>query len=160
LLLLVVAALVVTSCPAGQQDVKIRDIPAAGSDYSFALLSAPVPDVLVASSRVKIPVRLVNSGRRDWLGATGCEYYLSYHWRHPGGRSLGEMYWGLRTPLPTPVGAGQIIQLEMDLAAPGRPKFYDLAIDIVKIPAGGNTDGAVWLGEQPSGTFRVEVTGR
>lgn len=149
-------ALASLSCPAVLEDVNVEQARPSGIDYSFAVWRIEMPEKLPAGRLVRIHVELINNGRRAWLRDSGDPYFLSFHWKHPGGRI--ERFWGERTPLPTPVGPGEIVAVEMALRTPEVPKYYDITIDIVR-GLGEDRDSVYWFEEHGWRThdLRVEV---
>jgi hypothetical protein len=71
-----------------------------------------------------------NAGSATWRshGAEGVQ--ASFHWLDSLGNPI--VWDGPRTPLPHPVGPGQQVELEFDVAAPRPPGRYRLAFDLVE----------------------------
>lgn len=128
---LAVLAVTTTSCPQTLEDVNVGEASSSGLDYSFVLWRGDFPDKIPAGSTATARVELLNNGLEPWDNATG-PFFLSYHWKHPGGQFDREMFWGARTPLPSPVIPGQIVTVEMVIIAPETPKTYDLVVDVIR----------------------------
>jgi hypothetical protein len=148
------------SCPPAVEDVNVREAIPSGIDYSFVIWRIDLPGKIPAGKTISVPVELLNNGNKPWLD-DGEPYFLSYHWKHPGGQFNREMFWGLRTPIPTPVGAGELIDFEMKIAAPTEAKYYDITIDIVR-GASNVREEVFWFEEGGWKTHdkRIEVTER
>ena len=129
--MLAVLAVITTSCPQTIEDVNVREAASSGLDYSFVIWRSELPEEMPAGATTTAKVEILNNGLQAWDDATG-PFYLSYHWKHPGGQFDREMFWGARTPLPSPVLPGQIVSVEMTIIALGAPKTYDLVIDVVR----------------------------
>jgi len=160
LIALAASALLATSCPSSIEDVNVREAKASGLDYSFVVWRASLPAEMPAGELVGVPVEILNNGRNAWLD-DGEPFFLSYHWKHPGGQFNSSMFWGERTPLPGPVGPGEIVSLEMKILAPAQAKYYDLTIDMVR-GASRVRNEVFWFEEGGWQTFnrRIKVSGQ
>jgi hypothetical protein len=158
--ILIFTAALSISCPPAVEDVNVREAISSGLDYSFALWRVELPDEMTAGATIRVPIELLNNGGKPWFDE-GEPYFLSYHWKHPGGQFNREMFWGERTPIPTPVGTGELIRLEMVIKAPPEPKYYDITIDLVR-GAGTEREEVFWFEEGGCHTFdrRIEVIGQ
>ena len=145
---LTAAALLCTSCPAQIEDVNVAGAVQSDIDYSFVVWRIDLPASIPAGQMLRLPVQILNNGRKAWKGEDA-PYFLSYHWKHPGGQFNSEMFWGARTPLPDAVGQGEIFALELLVTAPADPKYYDLIIDVVR--GDGFERGEVYWFEEGGG---------
>ncbi len=157
---LAATALLATSCPSRVEDVNVREAEASGIDYSFVVWKIELPEEMTAGGEISVPVEILNNGKSAWPD-DGEPFFLSYHWKHPGGQFNREMFWGERTLLPGPVGPGEIVAVEMKIAAPSQAKYYDITIDIVR-GASLEREEVFWFEEGGWPTFnkRMKVSGQ
>ncbi len=155
-----VTTLFAISCPARVDDVNITEAKSSGIDYSFIVWKIDMPESLTAGETALVPVELINNGKKAWGNEVG-PYFLSYHWKHPGGQFDGEMFWGEKTELPTPIGPGEVVSVEMAVKAPQAPKFYVITIDIMRDRETDRQTG-FWFEERGWKTFDmlIEVAAR
>jgi hypothetical protein len=146
---LLAAAVSSLSCPSKMDDVNVREALPGGVDYSFVVWRIDLPEILPAGRELEVPVELINNGLRAWESEPGKRFRLSYHWKHPGGRLVADMFFGEQTPLPAFVFPGEMLKLDMHIKTPETPKFYDIVIDIVRVETGREHDrqSAFWFEE-------------
>jgi hypothetical protein len=83
-----------------------------------------------ASSTTTVPITLGNTSNFTWPAAGANPVTLSYHWINSAGRTV--VWDGLRTKLPADVPAGQLTQLQANLAFPSAAGTYLLRWDLVQ----------------------------
>ena len=132
LLFLALFVLFLTGCPAQIDTINKTDAHPANSNYSFVVWKHEIPEKLPAGMTITVPMTIINNGLKAWESTPDKPYFVSYHWKHPGGRFNAEMFWGLRSPLPEFVGSGELVNIEFQLNVPEVAKYYDLTIDIVQ----------------------------
>jgi hypothetical protein len=100
-------------------------------DALRARLETPEASVAVApGTRVNLPVRVANVGRRGWPGPSEPETVrLAGHLQGDGAALLAPDF--LRAPLPHAVAPGETIELEARFRAPLEPGAYRLKLDMV-----------------------------
>jgi hypothetical protein len=93
-------------------------------------------------------VTVENAGSASWRsdGAGGLQ--LSYHWLDPIGNPI--VWDGIRTPLPTVVGPGSSLTVDVTVQAPRPPGRYRLAFDLVE-------EHRFWLQELGCSPLELEV---
>jgi SAM-dependent methyltransferase len=96
------------------------------------------PSRLAAGHEIQAAITLVNTGWDEWRGDGEHPVRASYHWLRPDGRV--EVFDGVRTALPRPVGPGDSCRLLVTVRAPATPGRYVLAIDLVK-------EGVTWFSQ-------------
>ena len=125
-------------------------------DYSFVIWQIEMPAKLPAGEITEVPVTLINTGNSPWIGTEEKPFFLSYHWKHPGGRFNSDMFWGERTELPRRVGTGQMVTVNMIVKAPEQAKYYDIVIDIVH-GRGRERSAVSWFEETGWRTHNLRV---
>jgi hypothetical protein len=97
---------------------------------SFGANYAIVPVTGTASSRTTVPITLGNTSNFAWPAAGANPVTLSYHWLTTAGKTV--VWDGLRTKLTADVPAGQLTQLQANLAFPSAAGTYLLRWDLVQ----------------------------
>jgi hypothetical protein len=97
---------------------------------SFGANYAIVPVTGTASSTTTVPITLGNTSNFAWPAAGANPVTLSYHWLTTAGKTV--VWDGLRTKLSADVPAGQLTQLQANLAFPSAPGTYLLRWDLVQ----------------------------
>jgi hypothetical protein len=97
---------------------------------SFGANYAILPVAGMASTRTTVPITLGNTSNFTWPAAGPNPVTLSYHWIDSAGQTV--VWDGLRTKLATDVPAGQLAQLQVDLAFPSASDTYTLRWDLVQ----------------------------
>jgi hypothetical protein len=97
---------------------------------SFGANYAILPVSGMAGSRTTVPITLGNTSNFAWPSAGPNPVTLSYHWINSAGKTV--VWDGLRTKLPADVPAGQLTQLQADLAFPSAAGTYLLRWDLVQ----------------------------
>jgi hypothetical protein len=97
---------------------------------SFGANYAILPVSGTASSRTIVPITLGNTSNFAWPAAGANPVTLSYHWINSAGKTV--VWDGLRTKLQADVPAGQLTQVQADLAFPSAPGTYLLRWDLVQ----------------------------
>jgi N-acetylmuramoyl-L-alanine amidase-like protein len=97
---------------------------------SFGANYAILPVTGSASSRTTVPITLGNTSNFTWPATGANPVTLSYHWIDSAGKTV--VWDGLRTKLLADVPAGQLTQLQADLAFPSAPGTYVLRWDVVQ----------------------------
>lgn len=121
--------------------------PTAPYGITYAELRAPAE--ISAGGVTNILLRITNTGFLTWTAGTG-EFHLSYRWlTREGVRVVTD---GRRTPLAAPVAAGQSLETNLVVEAPGEAGTYRLEIDAVH-------EGVTWFSEagQPTVTAEIRV---
>lgn len=106
-------------------------------------LSAP------ASGLISVPIRLTNTGVRQWEASGATPFQLSYHLLSADGRQL--QYDGPRSPLPQAVPPGQEIEVRAIVQTPPRPGEYLLEWDMVQ-------EGVAWFSWKGAAPARTRLT--
>lgn len=150
-----VLALLSISCPSRIENVNVADAKPSEQDYSFVIWKIELPQQIQAGETVTVPVELLNNGKKEW-SSNGEPYFISYHWRHPGGQYNSEMYWGEKTVLPTYVGSGELISVEMSIRAPEITKFFTLTIDVMRGRA-RDQETTFWFEERGQKTYDMLI---
>ena len=83
-----------------------------------------------ASGRTTAQITLGNTSNFSWPAAGANPVTLSYHWLNGAGQTV--VWDGLRTKLPADVPAGQLIQVQANLAFPSAVGTYILRWDLVQ----------------------------
>src|SRR5438093_6832346 len=97
---------------------------------SFGANYAIQPVVGMAKSTTTVPITLGNTSNFTWPAAGPNPVTLSYHWINSSGQTVA---WdGLRTKLPADVPAGQLTQVQANLAFPSAAGTYILRWDLVQ----------------------------
>lgn len=156
--MLTAIVMVCLGCPAEMGQENIGEAKPHANKFNFIVWKAEFPKEIVVDSEITVPVILLNNGTEAWDVSKDKPLFLSYHWKHPGGRFDSKMFWGLKNPLPAYVGVNELIEVEMKIKAPDKPKYYDLIVDIVR----GNSeirDEVSWFEEAGGKTcdIRLEV---
>jgi hypothetical protein len=95
-----------------------------GANYAILPLSG------TASSTTTVPITLGNTSNFTWPAAGANPVTLSYHWINSAGKTV--VWDGLRTKLAADVPAGQLTQVQANLAFPSAPGTYLLRWDLVQ----------------------------
>jgi hypothetical protein len=97
---------------------------------SFGANYAILPVSGTAGSTTTVPITLGNTSNFTWPSAGANPVTLSYHWINSAGKTA--VWDGLRTNLPADVPAGQLTQVQANLAFPVGPGTYLLRWDLVQ----------------------------
>ena len=97
---------------------------------SFGANYAILPVSGMASSTTTVPITLGNTSNFAWPVAGANPVTLSYHWINSAGKTV--VWDGLRTKLPADVPAGQLTQVQANLAFPSVAGTYLLRWDLVQ----------------------------
>jgi hypothetical protein len=120
-------------------------IPSFGANYAIPSISG------MAGSRTTAQITLGNTSNFTWPAAGPTPVDLSYHWLGSAGQTV--VWDGLRTKLPADVPAGQLTQVQANLAFPSAPGTYTLRWDLVQ-------EGVSWFSgkgvRMPEQTVSVE----
>jgi hypothetical protein len=97
---------------------------------SFGANYAIPPITGTASSTTTAQITLGNTSNFTWSATGANPVTLSYHWYTTAGTTV--VWDGLRTKLPADVPAGQLSQVQANLAFPSAPGTYVLRWDLVQ----------------------------
>ena len=97
---------------------------------SFGANYAILPVSGTAASTTTVPITLGNTSNFAWPAAGANPVTLGYHWINSAGKTV--VWDGLRTKLPADVPAGQLTQVQANLAFPSAPGTYLLRWDLVQ----------------------------
>ena len=97
---------------------------------SFGANYAILPVSGTASSTTTVQITLGNTSNFTWPSAGANPVTLSYHWINSAGKTV--VWDGLRTKLPADVPAGQLTQVQANLAFPSAVGTYLLRWDLVQ----------------------------
>ena len=97
---------------------------------SFGANYAIPPITGTASSTTTAQITLGNTSNFTWPAAGANPVTLSYHWLTTAGKTV--VWDGLRTKLPADVPAGQLTQVQANLAFPSAAGTYILRWDLVQ----------------------------
>src|SRR5438132_10683497 len=97
---------------------------------SFGANYAILPVSGTAASTTTVPITLGNTSNFTWPSAGANPVTLSYHWINSTGKTA--VWDGLRTKLPADVPAGQLTQVQANLAFPSAVGTYLLRWDLVQ----------------------------
>lgn len=106
------------------------------------------PTTVAPGERFQVLVRLTNRGWQLWSGAAPHPILASYHWLDDRGRVLVSD--GLRTPLPSPLGSGESVDVAISVEAPVASGRAVLALDLVH-------EGVTWFSEQGVPPLRIPM---
>lgn len=96
--------------------------------HAFSIVHEDSPHLLLARRTTFVTLTVRNDGTVAW--GPGREINVSYHWDHDDeGRRVFE---GIRTPIETPVGSGETVELAAELRAPRDSGLYRLKWDMVE----------------------------
>lgn len=127
-----IAAVLLASCGEQFSPYETKSLRFTSKPYAFAIIKENIPREIGPGESGSGPVTLINTGSQPWDSREGKPFFLSYHWKHPGGQFSGNMFWGVRTQLPEYVAPGEVITVDMNITALEQAKYYDLTIDIVR----------------------------
>ncbi|TMC46922.1 MAG: hypothetical protein E6J23_01340 [Chloroflexi bacterium] len=97
---------------------------------SFGANYAILPVSGTAGSTTTTQITLGNTSNFTWPAGGANPVTLSYHWINSAGKTV--VWDGLRTKLPADVPAGQLTQVQANLAYPSAPGTYLLRWDLVQ----------------------------
>jgi hypothetical protein len=97
---------------------------------SFGANYAILPVAGSATSTATVPITLGNTSNFTWSASGANPVTLSYHWINGAGQTV--VWDGLRTKLPADVPAGQLMQVQANLAFPSTAGTYTLRWDLVQ----------------------------
>src|SRR2546422_9092807 len=95
-----------------------------GANYAIPPISG------TAATTTTVQITVGNTSNFTWPAAGANPVTLSYHWLTNGGRTV--VWDGLRTKLPADVPAGQLTQVQANLAFPNAAGTYILRWDLVQ----------------------------
>jgi len=95
-----------------------------GANYAIPTISG------TAAGRTTAQITVGNTSNFTWPAAGANPVTLSYHWYNTAGQTV--VWDGLRTKLPADVPAGQLLQVQANLAFPSAVGTYLLRWDLVQ----------------------------
>jgi hypothetical protein len=122
--------------------------------YAARWEEVEVPDRVVAGERFVVRARVLNASAASWQGFGSAQVHLTYRWLDGNGEQVAPE--GLRTALPREVGAGDRVEVEMDVDAPKQAGAYTLELEPV-------LEFVAWFSARDPGSVRrvaVEVEER
>jgi hypothetical protein len=120
------------------------------------ILSAAVPERVVAGTEIVVPVAAINHSDAFWsstglpMQAGTLRVSAAYHWLAPDGRV--RVYEGMRSPLPADVLPGGTVAMKVRVRVPATPGPSILRLTFVQ-------EGVAWFDSTPGGAsdHRVEI---
>jgi hypothetical protein len=118
------------------------------SIYGVEWLRVAAPEQVVAGERFPVRLRVRNTSGAEWPAEPPIRVQLSYHWEQPDGEAV--IWEGLRTPIVTPLPAGEEVARSMMVEPPAEPGDYILVLDLL-------LEGVAWFSQRGAPTPRVAI---
>jgi hypothetical protein len=122
--------------------------------YSARWDAVEAPARVVAGERFTVRARITNASNASWQGFGSAQVHLTYRWLDGNGAAIAPE--GLRTALPSVLGPGASLDVEIEVQAPEQPGRLTLALEPV-------LEFVSWFGDRDPGSVRriaIEVERR